>query len=204
MPSVEQIGILGAGRQALETTAYCREAAVIVAFYAVEPGWVGPAPDGTPTPVFPTDAVPVWARSVPVIAATGDPKVRRRLVHHWSGRSFRTVRGTTAWIAEDAQVGPGCTVASGCCVSSQAQLGSHVIVNLGATISHDCRIGDFVTIGPGCHIAGSTAIGADTTLGIGAVVINGIRVGERVTVGAGGVVTRDVPDGAVVKGVPAR
>jgi acetyltransferase-like isoleucine patch superfamily enzyme len=41
-------------------------------------------------------------------------------------------------------------------------------------------------------------------LGYGVIVLSGVRIGKGAVVGAGSVVTRDVPDGAVAVGVPAR
>ena len=44
----------------------------------------------------------------------------------------------------------------------------------------------------------------DAWIGIGAIVLKGVRIGRGARVGAGAVVTRDVPDGAMVLGNPAR
>jgi acetyltransferase-like isoleucine patch superfamily enzyme len=41
-------------------------------------------------------------------------------------------------------------------------------------------------------------------IGIGAVVIEGVRIGEGSVVGAGAVVLRDIPEGVVAYGTPAR
>ena len=44
----------------------------------------------------------------------------------------------------------------------------------------------------------------DADIGIGAVILPGVTIGKGAQVGAGAVVTRDVPDYAIVAGVPAR
>ena len=47
-------------------------------------------------------------------------------------------------------------------------------------------------------------IGAGSDIGVGAILLPGITLGKGVQVGAGAVVTRDVPDYAIVAGNPAR
>jgi acetyltransferase-like isoleucine patch superfamily enzyme len=47
-------------------------------------------------------------------------------------------------------------------------------------------------------------IGDDVFIGINAIIMPGVTIGSRVVVGAGAVVTRDIPDGVVVAGNPAR
>ena len=49
-----------------------------------------------------------------------------------------------------------------------------------------------------------TRVGRGASIGSGAVILCGVSIGARARVGAGAVVTRDVPEGATVAGVPAR
>jgi acetyltransferase-like isoleucine patch superfamily enzyme len=50
----------------------------------------------------------------------------------------------------------------------------------------------------------STLVKRGASVGSGATILCGITIGENAVVGAGSVVTHDVPDGAIVAGVPAR
>jgi acetyltransferase-like isoleucine patch superfamily enzyme len=49
-----------------------------------------------------------------------------------------------------------------------------------------------------------TVIKEGASLGSGAIILGGVTIGREAMIGAGAVVTRDVPDAAVVKGIPGR
>jgi acetyltransferase-like isoleucine patch superfamily enzyme len=54
------------------------------------------------------------------------------------------------------------------------------------------------------HSKGPIRIGDGAWIGTCAIILDGITVGHGAVVGAGAVVTKDVPDWAIVAGVPAR
>ena len=51
---------------------------------------------------------------------------------------------------------------------------------------------------------GKISVGSRTFIGCNSTILPGVKIGERCVIGAGSVVTKDVPDGTVVAGVPAR
>jgi len=53
------------------------------------------------------------------------------------------------------------------------------------------------------HKSGPVVIGADVWIGAGCIILPGARIGDNAVVAAGSVVTKDVPAGAIVGGVPA-
>lgn len=83
---------------------------------------------------------------------------------------------------------------------------SCIIISPCAVIGRNFTVYQGVTIGR-VHEgkkAGVPIIGDNVTIFAGAKVIGNIRIGNNVTVGANSVVTSDVPDNAIVAGVPAR
>ena len=79
-----------------------------------------------------------------------------------------------------------------------------MILNTGCSIDHHNVIGDHAHIAPGARLGGNVTVGQGALIGIGAVVLPGVRIGAWSIVGAGAVVTRDLPDGVVAVGSPAR
>lgn len=111
---------------------------------------------------------------------------------------------------------------------SLAKIGSHVYINAKNTfILHGAgiTIGDYVAIGPECMFITSNldtgdtsipmmkrdakasapiSIAKDVWIGARSIILPGVRIGTGAVVGAGSVVTKNIPDYAVVGGVPAR
>ena len=81
-----------------------------------------------------------------------------------------------------------------------------IVVNPRTIIGNNVNISQGVTIGATNRgdKAGVATIGDGVYIGPGAKIIGAIRIGNNVAIGANAVVTHDVPDNAVVGGVPAR
>ena len=109
-----------------------------------------------------------------------------------------------AVVSPSARLGEGLTGMAGAIVGAEAQIGINVIVNTGAIVEHGCTVGDHAHIATGARLAGDVAVGRGAMVGIGACVRQGIKIGCNAIVGAGAVVVKDVPEGVVVAGVPAR
>lgn len=199
------IVLLGAGRQALETSEYCAELGHrVVAFIEEHP----PAYDreltdyGAPILTFADDLGRFAGH--PAVVAVGDPKVKRRMVSQWPFPAFASPVAPTAWLAHDVVVGTGTTIGPAVTVNRKAVIGKHVLINAGSNVSHDSNIGDFATLCPAATLGGAVEIGVGSFIGIGATLIDHIRVGSYAYVAAGAVVIRDVEEQEVVQGVPAR
>lgn len=81
------------------------------------------------------------------------------------------------------------------------KIGNNVIISPGAKIlSHDTSF----TVTGGRDLAGEVIIGNDVQIGENTIVLPGVKVGNRVIIGAGAVVNKDIPDGNIAAGVPAR
>ncbi len=102
-----------------------------------------------------------------------------------------------------SELGWSCVVGAATQIGEECRLGDHAHIGAACTVTRT-TIGDYATIGPGCDLAGDVTIGEGAFLGVGVVVKNLVTIGAWSRVGAGSVVVDDVPDGATVKGVPAR
>lgn len=138
--------------------------------------------------------------------------------------------GSSIWdlaqVREHASLGVNCTVGRGAYIGSGVQVGRNCKIQNGALVYEPAELGDGVFVGPAVVLTNDQyprAVNADGSLKstadwepVGVTIHDGASVGARavcvapVTIGrwalvaAGSVVTTDVPDHALVVGVPAR
>ena len=140
------------------------------------------------------------------IGMVGDARPRRKAYEKARSHGFQVVQAIhpQAVIAPSVKIGHGPTIMAGAVINADTRLGNNVIINTGAIVEHDCVIGDHSHIATGARLAGAVHVGEGTHVGLGASVIQGVEIGRNAVIGAGAVVVRNVPDNAVVAGVPAR
>jgi acetyltransferase-like isoleucine patch superfamily enzyme len=111
-------------------------------------------------------------------------------------------------IQKGATIGARCKISSHSFVCEGVELGDGVFVGHGVVFTND-RYPRAVTEDGTLQRDGDwtlerTTVRSGASIGSGAVILCGLTIGENAVVGAGAVVTHDVPDGAVVAGIPAR
>ena len=141
-----------------------------------------------------------------VVIGIEDNLIRRRLFALLARASerFATVQHPSAIVSSNCVIRHGTVVSAGVIVGVGVCVGSDVILNTGCSVDHHAVIGEHAHIAPGARVGGGVTIGQGTLVGLGAIVLPGRRVGAWSVVGAGAVVTRDVPDGVMAVGSPAR
>ena len=126
--------------------------------------------------------------------------------------------GTNIWqfcvVLDGAKIGNGCNICSHCLIESNVVIGNNVTIKCGVQIWNGMTIDDNVFIGPNAtfcndkypisknknfkleriHINKGASIGANATI------LPGVEIGEYACIGAGAIVTKDVPEGALIIG----
>jgi UDP-2-acetamido-3-amino-2,3-dideoxy-glucuronate N-acetyltransferase len=131
--------------------------------------------------------------------------------------------GTKIWhfshIMSGAVIGENCTIGQNVFVASQAVLGNNVKIQNNVSVYAGMVCEDNVFLGPSCVFTNvinprsfiskkeefrSTLVKEGASVGANVTVICGVTIGKYAMIGAGAVVTKDVPDYALIVGNPGK
>lgn len=132
-------------------------------------------------------------------------------------------KGTKIWhfshIMQDCIIGENCNIGQNVVISPKVVLGNNVKIQNNVSVYTGVKCEDDVFLGPSCvftnvinprsHVSRKseykeTILGKGCSIGANSTIVCGHNIGKYALVGAGSVVTKDVPDYALVKGNPAR
>lgn len=141
-----------------------------------------------------------------VVVAIGDNRKRLDLTNRVAelGGVLARIIHPLATISESTELGEGSVVLAAAVINYGAEVGRAAIINTSAVVEHDCILSDGVHICPNVALGGGTKVGMRSWVGIGAVTKELSIIGSDVVVGAGAVVVKDVDQGSVVVGNPAK
>lgn len=202
--------IIGAGTYGEVYLAYLQEAGVeIVGFLDDDPKYVGQKVRGIPVlgDVSRLNDLKQTEKIDAVYCPLGNNRLRVKFLTMAKELGYQTpcFIHHTVCLSPDVTIGEGVYILLGTTIMPHTVIKDYVMISMGVHLAHHNILEKGVFLSTGCNFGASIHAREYAYCGISSTIMTGIHeLGEDCLIGAGAVVIRDVPDRAVVAGVPAK
>ena len=202
--------IIGAGTYGQVYLTYLKEAGIdIVGFLDDDPKFAGQSVAGVPVlgPVSRLETLKDTDGIEAVYCPLGKNKLRVKFLSRARELGYKTPNyiHPTVCISPDVTIGEGVYILLGAKVMPHTVIKDYVMISMGVLLAHHCVLEEGVFLSTGCNFGASIHAHKYAYCGIGSTIMTGIHeLGEDCLIGAGAVVIKDVPERAVMAGVPAK
>lgn len=202
--------IIGAGTYGEVYLAYLQEAGIeIVGFVDDNPDLQGNYVKGVPVlgTIADLQHLKNECDATAVYCPIGNNKLRVRFLEYAKSLGYKTpcFVHSSVIMHSSVTIGDGVYILLGAKIMPYTKIDDYVMISMNALVAHHNHLKRGTFISTGVNFGASITANENSYIGIGATIMTGIHnLGKDCVVGAGAVVIRDVPDNAVVAGVPAK
>ncbi|MGL5244556.1 MAG: acetyltransferase [Sarcina sp.] len=140
-----------------------------------------------------------------LVVAMANYKVKKTIVERLKHKfSFETIVHPEVYIDKTITIGEGTIIYPGVIMTTNINIGNHVIISSKCGIGHDTVIKDYTSLLWNVSVSGFDIIEEGVLMGSGSTVIQSKTIGQGAVIGAGAVVIDYVPGNTTSVGIPAR
>lgn len=134
------------------------------------------------------------------------PKIKQKIVNKLALLNLEYINyiSPNAYISDGVVIGKGVIIYPNSFVDHHCNVGDFVTINTCCSVGHDCKLDNYVTLAPNVALAGYTQCLQCSDIGIGAKTRQNVIIGKNAVVGGQAMVLNDIPNSAVVVGIPAK
>ena len=152
------------------------------------------------------EALERFGNSLEVVMGIGEPSTREMLFKKLENDHIplSTLVHPEVHVPDTTSVGTGSVIQYGCFISCNVTISNHVYLQPHCNVGHDVYLGKGCVVSGFVNLAGAVRVGECTYIGMSSAIKELVTVGKNTIIGMGSMVHKDVPDGVIAMGNPAR